>query len=103
MSRSSVLLPAPFGATRPVRPGPTVNDRSWKTGVSSGQENDRCEQTTDASDMLETSTARAGDRGAIKASPRTPATRRCGHHPEMPTPPVTSLLASALLALKLPA
>src|SRR5690606_23768065 len=48
MSASSVLLPAPLGATSPVRPGPTVKDRSSKTGVSSGQANDRWEQTIEA-------------------------------------------------------
>jgi hypothetical protein len=45
MSRSRVLLPAPLGATSPVRPAPTLNDRSVKTGVPSGQEKDRFEQT----------------------------------------------------------
>ncbi|OXY92448.1 hypothetical protein BEK98_27170 [Streptomyces diastatochromogenes] len=50
MSLSRVLLPVPLGATRPVRPGPTVKERSWKTGVSSGQVKDRFEQTTEASD-----------------------------------------------------
>jgi hypothetical protein len=44
ISLSSVLLPAPFGATRPVRPVVTVKDRSLKTGVSSGQE-DRWRRT----------------------------------------------------------
>jgi hypothetical protein len=44
-SLSSVLLPAPLGATRPVRPAPTVAVSSSKTGVSSGQEKDRLVNT----------------------------------------------------------
>jgi hypothetical protein len=51
ISLSRVLLPAPFGATRPVRPPATVKDRSWKTGESSGQEKERLEQMMNASDM----------------------------------------------------
>jgi hypothetical protein len=51
ISLSKVLLPAPFGATRPVRPPPTVKDRCWKTGVSSGQEKERFEQMMNALDM----------------------------------------------------
>ncbi|GAA4054777.1 hypothetical protein GCM10022214_02220 [Actinomadura miaoliensis] len=38
-----------------MRPEPTVKDRSWKTGVSSGQVKDRFEQTMKASDMEVTS------------------------------------------------
>ena len=53
ISWSRVLLPAPLGATRPVRPSPTVKDRSVKTGVSSGQAKDRFEQTME--DMREIS------------------------------------------------
>src|SRR6478752_368036 len=45
ISLRRVLFPTPLGATRPVRPSPTVNDRSVNSGVSSGQENDRFEQT----------------------------------------------------------
>jgi hypothetical protein len=37
VSLSSVLLPAPLGATGPVRPAPTVKERFWKTGESSGR------------------------------------------------------------------
>ena len=55
INRSSVLFPAPLGATSPVRPAPTVKDKSVNRGVSSGQENDRFEQTIDASDMQEIS------------------------------------------------
>ena len=40
---SRVVLPAPLGATRPVRPSPTVKDRSANRGVPSGQANNRFE------------------------------------------------------------
>src|SRR4051812_10158451 len=55
MSSSSVVFPAPLAATRPVRPASKANDRLSKRRVPSGQENDRLEQTTDASDMRESS------------------------------------------------
>ncbi len=54
-NRNKVLLPEPLGATRPVRPAPTVKERPAKTGVSSGQEKDGREQMTEASDMAMTS------------------------------------------------
>ncbi|GAA3367416.1 hypothetical protein GCM10020367_67250 [Streptomyces sannanensis] len=38
-----------------MRPELTVKDRSWKTGVSSGQVKDRFEQTTETPDMEVTS------------------------------------------------
>ncbi|GAA1195671.1 hypothetical protein GCM10009675_08290 [Prauserella alba] len=47
-----MLLPDPFGATRPVRPGPTASERSSNNGVSSGHENDRCEQTIDGDELV---------------------------------------------------
>jgi hypothetical protein len=58
--RSSVLLPAPLGATMPVRPAPTAKDRSVKTGAPSGQEKDRFEQTI--VDMRKLSVRMAGTR-----------------------------------------
>ncbi len=51
ISFSSVLLPAPLGATRPVWPSPTVKDNSSNSGVSPGHEKDRFEQTMEVSDM----------------------------------------------------
>jgi hypothetical protein len=56
-SEGDDLAPAEgvLGATRPVRPEPMLKDRSWNTGVSSGQLKDRFEQTTAALDMDVTS------------------------------------------------
>ncbi|GAB3805201.1 hypothetical protein GCM10027605_30760 [Micromonospora zhanjiangensis] len=51
--RNRVVLPLPLGATRPVRPPGTEKDRSSRTGLSSGQEKDRAELTTYASDMID--------------------------------------------------
>src|SRR5690242_17176969 len=94
MSLSSVLLPAPLGATRPVRPEPTVKDRSWNTGVSSGQVKDRLEQTTQASDMEVTSRGSGQEktlppggrqRKGTTAKPNRHTSRRpvrSGYHPE---------------------
>ncbi|CAK7286064.1 hypothetical protein SGPA1_40324 [Streptomyces misionensis JCM 4497] len=107
MSLSRVLLPEPLGATRPVRPLVTVKDRSWKTGVSSGQAKERCEQTTAASDMKETSKMRG--QGCVNLCPgqtwgngydeadhlggapeHRPVAVRSGSHPEMSSSPTTS-------------
>src|SRR5262245_55319642 len=69
ISLSRVLLPAPFGATRPVRPAPTVNDRSVNCDVSSDQEKDRFEQTMEDMRHLSSRANRTG--GSLRV------TRRC--------------------------
>src|ERR1700750_284344 len=79
---SSVLLPAPLGATSPVRPAPTVNVKSVNSGVSSGQEKDRFEQTME--DMRHLS-SRAG----VPRLARGRTTGRSGH-PEMSSPSMSS-------------
>src|SRR3954447_28813 len=55
MNSSSVVFPAPLAATRPEPPASKTNDRLSKTRVPSSQENVRLEQTTDESDMRESS------------------------------------------------
>ncbi len=79
ISFSSVLLPAPLGATRPVRPPWTVKDRSWMTGVSSGQENERFEQVMNASDMRGDLGLRGGRAHGAPAGGRQWRERRNGH------------------------
>lgn len=88
ISLSGVALPAPFGATRPVPPPPTVKDRSREAGEPSGQEKERFEQRTNVSDMREPSDvmracrgrpAGTGTRGATDHTQITLATGIAGH------------------------
>src|SRR5262245_2487614 len=88
ISLSRVLLPAPFGATRPVRPSPTVNDKSVNCGVSTDQEKDRFEQTME--DMRHLS-SRANRNRQIAPG-----------HPEMSSPSISSSRLRGLNACRCP-
>ena len=88
ISRSSVLLPAPLGATRPVRPPGTVKDRSVEqrgvVGPGEGQIGNRrwktCERSRERVD---------GTEGTI---------RRSSGHPEMSSPSMSGQLMSIAIA-----
>lgn len=86
--------------------GGTLKDRSWKTGVSSGQEKERFEQTMAASDMEVTSEVLRAEHGSLpwadmgkgydktdhggSARARGPVAVRSGSHPEMSSSPTMS-------------
>ncbi len=111
ISRSSVLLPASFDATRPVRPPLAVKERSWNTGVSSGQEKDGAEQTTNASDTADLACGAGALRAARRsvdvggrhdpggcARARLPVADHFRHHPEVSSSPATSALLGSRTA-----